>query len=65
MVMSGQVIAVPATPYFSLQMLVSTDSAGTSGNMSFQYTDGTTTLTEVRANPYSSFLSILKGEIVM
>jgi alpha-L-fucosidase len=31
--------------------------------MTFEYTDGTTTLGEVRTSPYSSFLSILKGEI--
>lgn len=64
-VMEGQVIDVPSTSYFSLQMLASTESAGTSGNMTFEYTDGTTTLAEVRTNPYSSFLSILQGEIVM
>jgi alpha-L-fucosidase len=64
-VMEGQQIKVPEASYFSLQMLVSTESAGTSGNMTFEYTDGTTTVSEVRTNPYSSFLSILKGEIVM
>ncbi|CZR55944.1 uncharacterized protein PAC_05832 [Phialocephala subalpina] len=64
-VMSGQQVDVPEASYFSLQMLVSTESAGTSGNMTFEYTDGTSTLAEVRTNPYSSFLSILKGEIVM
>lgn len=64
-VMSGQQIAVPSASYFSLQMLISTESAGTAGNMTFDYTDGSSTLAEVRANPYSSFLSILKGEIVM
>jgi hypothetical protein len=63
--MAGQTVAVPVSSYFSLQMLVSTESAGTSGNLAFEYTDGTSTLAEVRTNPYSSFLSILKGEIVM
>jgi alpha-L-fucosidase len=64
-VMAGQQIEVPLSPYFSLQMLVATESAGTADNMTFEYTDGTSTLAEVRTNPYSSFLSILKGEIVM
>lgn len=64
-VMSGQQINVPAASYFSLQMLVSTESAGSSGNMTLKYTDGTATLAEVRTNPYSTFLSILKGEIAM
>lgn len=64
-IMSGQQIEVPSASYFSLQMLVATESAGSSGNMTFEYTDGTTTLAEVRSNPYSSFLSILKGEVVM
>jgi alpha-L-fucosidase len=64
-VMMGQQIVVPSSSYFSLLMLVSSESAGAAGNMTFEYTDGTSTLAEVRANPYSSFLSILKGEIVM
>lgn len=64
-VMAGQSIAVSATSYFSLQMLVSTESTGTSGNMTFEYSDGTNSRAEIRTNPYSSFLSILKGEIVM
>jgi alpha-L-fucosidase len=64
-ILSGQQIAVPSTSYFSLQMLVATESASGTGNMTFTYTDGTSTLAEVRSNPYSSFLSILKGEIVM
>jgi alpha-L-fucosidase len=64
-VMAGQQIEVPSSPYFSLQMLVATESAGAADNMTFEYTDGTSTLAEVRTNPYSSFLSILKGEIVM
>ncbi|PMD43788.1 glycoside hydrolase family 29 protein [Hyaloscypha variabilis F] len=64
-VMAGQKIDVPSSSYFSLQMLISTESAGTAGNMTLEYTDGTSTLAEVRTNPYSSFLSILKGEVVM
>lgn len=46
-------------------MLVATDVSGAAGNMTFSYTDGTTTVAEVRTNPCWSFLSILKGEIVM
>lgn len=64
-VMAGQQIHVPSSSYFSLQMLLSAEFIGSSANMSFEYTDGTLVLTEVRTNPYSSFLSILKGEIVM
>lgn len=63
--MVGQTVAVPESAYFSLQMLVSAESAGNSGNLTLEYTDGTTSLIELRTNPYSSFLSILKGEIVM
>jgi alpha-L-fucosidase len=64
-VMAGQSLSVPKGPYFSLQMLIATESLGTSGNMTFEYTDGSSILTEVRTNPYSTFLSILKGEISM
>ncbi|CZS97905.1 uncharacterized protein RAG0_06780 [Rhynchosporium agropyri] len=64
-VMAGQTIEIHEDSYFSLHMLVATESAGTSGNLTLKYTDGTKSLTEVRTNPYSTFLSILKGEIVM
>ncbi|MAD87910.1 MAG: hypothetical protein CL912_33530 [Deltaproteobacteria bacterium] len=65
MVMAGQEIEVPSASYFSLHMLVASESAGASGNMTLEYADGSSVLTEVRTNPYSSFLSILKGEVVM
>ena len=55
-VMSGQQIDVPAASYFSLQMLISSDSGSASGNMTLDYTDGTSTLAEVRTNAYSTFL---------
>lgn len=64
-VMEGQEIEIPEASYFSLHMLVASESVGASGNMTLEYTDGTSALAEVRTNPYSSFLSILKGEVVM
>ena len=60
-VMAGQTIPVPSTSYFSLQMLVASEPlGGTSGNMTIEYTDGTTSLAEVRTNPFTIFLSPLK-----
>lgn len=63
--MAGQEIAVPAASYFSLQMLVAAEGDGSSRNLTFKYADGTSSLAEVRTNPYTTYLSILKGEIVM
>lgn len=62
--MSGQVLEVPEGKYFSLHMLVSSDTADASGNLTISYTDGSTSLSEVRTSPYTSFLSILQGEII-
>jgi hypothetical protein len=62
-IMAGQIVQVPESSYFGLHMLVSAETASVSGNLTLSYTDGTTSLAEVRGSPYSSFLSILVGEV--
>lgn len=62
-VMTGQTLQVPEASYFGLHVLVSAETASVSGNLTFNYTDGTATRAEIRGSPYSSFLSILVGEI--
>jgi len=62
-VMAGQILQVPEASYFGLHMLVSAETASVSGNLTLNYTDGTTALAEIRGSPYSSFLSILVGEV--
>lgn len=63
-IMAGQTVKVPESPYFGLHMLVSADTDSASGNMTFEYTDGTTSIAEVRTNMYSTFLSLLVGEVI-
>ncbi|TVY68953.1 Plasma alpha-L-fucosidase [Lachnellula suecica] len=63
-IMAGQTIPISESPYFSLHMLVSSDTDSAQANLTFEYTDGTTSLAEVRTSLYSTFLSILVGEIV-
>lgn len=62
--MSGQILEVPEGKYFSLHMLVASDTASASGNLTISYTDGSSSLSEVRTSPYSTFLSVLVGEII-
>ncbi|CAG8949483.1 hypothetical protein HYFRA_00007713 [Hymenoscyphus fraxineus] len=63
-IMSGQVVELPEGEYFSVHMLIASDTDSSIENVTFTYTDGSTALSEVRASPYSSFLSILSGEII-
>jgi alpha-L-fucosidase len=60
-VMAGQEIAIPEGSYFSVQMLIAADLASTSGNLTFTYIDNTTSIAEVRSEPFFSFLTIYKG----
>ena len=64
-VMAGQTIDVPASNYFSLQMLVAADLAATAVNVTLTYADGSSSISEVRTEPFFSFLTIYKGEITM
>ncbi|RDW68604.1 putative alpha-L-fucosidase [Coleophoma crateriformis] len=64
-IMAGQTIPVANSSYFSIQMLIAADYASTAVNVTFNYSDGTSQLSEVRSEPYYSFLTIYKGEIVM
>lgn len=61
----GQTVSLAAAKYFSVQMLVAADLASTAGNLTLTYTDNTTSLSEVRSEPFYSFLTIFKGEIIM
>lgn len=64
-VMAGQTIVLPSANYFSLQMLVTGDTDSVSGDMTFHYSDNTTATAEVRSEPFYSFLTIYKGEIIL
>jgi len=64
-IMAGQTIDVPEASYFSAQMLIAADLASTAVNVTFLYTDGSSSLSEVRSEPYFNFLTIYKGEIIM
>lgn len=64
---SGQVIPVTPGSYFSVHLLVAGDLAwyAGAGNLTFTYTDNSTSIAEMRSEPFYSFLTIFKGEIVM
>ncbi|KAH6684291.1 putative alpha-L-fucosidase [Halenospora varia] len=64
-IMSGQTISIPKAQYFSAQLLMAADYASTAANVTFGYSDGTSETKEVRSEPFYSFLTIYKGEIVM
>lgn len=64
-VMAGQEIPVPAGSYFSANLLVAADSANTAGNLTFSYSDNSSVMTEVGAEPYTNFLTLYKGEIIL
>lgn len=63
--MSGQTIDIPESSYFSVQMLIAADYASTSANVTFSYTGGSSSVSEVRSEPFYSFLTIYKGEIIL
>ncbi|OTB00752.1 glycoside hydrolase family 29 protein [Hypoxylon sp. CI-4A] len=62
----SQSILVPAGSYFSASFLVSGDKefATVSGNVTFKYTDNTTSVYELRSLDWYSFLTINRGEII-
>lgn len=63
----GQTIAVPATSYLSAQLLVASDKGDTvvSDNITFTYADNTTSVLQIRAEPWWAFLTLFKGEIIL
>lgn len=63
---AGQTISVdPSDSYFSASVLLVSDVRSTtiSGNLTFLYTDNTTSTAEVRAHAFWWFLAIRRGEI--
>lgn len=61
----SQEIRVPQDQYLSASFLVSADlrSAVVAGNLTFDYSDGSSSTAEMRSQPWWSFLSINRGEI--
>lgn len=62
----GQNISVIPAKYFSASMLVTSDveSATVSGNLTYHYSDNTTSTSELRSQPWFSFLTMDRGEIL-
>ncbi|QDS68271.1 hypothetical protein FKW77_010635 [Venturia effusa] len=62
----GQNINVVPDKYFSASMLVTSDveSATVSGNLTYHYSDNSTSVSELRSQPWFSFLTIVRGEII-
>jgi hypothetical protein len=62
----SQIVSVPAAQYFSASFLVASDVELTtvSGNVTYIYTDNSTSTTELRSEPWFAFLTINRGEIV-
>ncbi|KAI1207540.1 glycoside hydrolase family 29 protein [Annulohypoxylon truncatum] len=65
-IVDGQTIAVPAGSYFSASFLISEDKelAIVSGNVTFTYTDNSTSVYELRSLDWFSFLTINRGELI-
>lgn len=63
---SGETISVPANSYFSASFLVAADLelASVSANVTFSYTDNTTSVYELRSLNWFNFLTINRGEII-
>ncbi|KAL0935970.1 glycoside hydrolase family 29 protein [Colletotrichum truncatum] len=63
---AGQKLPVPEDAYFSASFLVAGDVEGAtvSGNVSFTYSDNTTSEYELRTLNWFSFLTINRGEII-
>ncbi|KAL1388381.1 putative alpha-L-fucosidase [Phyllosticta capitalensis] len=62
----GQMIPVKPDQYFSVQLLVASDSRETilANNFTFYFSDNTTLETEVRAEPWWAFLTMYKGDLI-
>ncbi|KAI2469123.1 glycoside hydrolase family 29 protein [Annulohypoxylon bovei var. microspora] len=65
-IVNSQTIAVPAGSYFSASFLISEDKelAVVSGNVTFTYTDNSTSVYELRSLDWFSFLTINRGELI-
>ncbi|KAI5201057.1 glycoside hydrolase family 29 protein [Aureobasidium subglaciale EXF-2481] len=63
---TGQTIEVPKKSYFSASLLVASDVEleTVSGNLTFTYRDDTTSVSELRSEPWWAFLTINRGEII-
>ncbi|KAF4541935.1 Tissue alpha-l-fucosidase [Lasiodiplodia theobromae] len=63
----GQTVPVPPANYLSAQLLVASDKRDTivSDNITFIYADNTTSVLEIRAEPWWAFLTMYKGEIIL
>lgn len=63
----GQTISVPAGSYLSAQLLVASDKRDTivSDNITFTYADNTSSVVEIRAEPWWAFLTMYKGEVIL
>ncbi|ORY63067.1 alpha-L-fucosidase [Pseudomassariella vexata] len=66
LICNGQTIAVPNDAYFSASFLVAADLElySVSANVTFTYTDNTTSLYELRSLSFFNFLTINRGEII-
>ncbi|KAI0381147.1 glycoside hydrolase family 29 protein [Hypomontagnella monticulosa] len=65
-VCDSQTIPVPAGSYFSASFLISADKEfeTVSGNVTFTYTDNSTSVYELRSLDWYSFLTINRGELI-
>ncbi|CAI6342261.1 unnamed protein product [Periconia digitata] len=64
---SGQAITLPEpSSYYAVSLLHSSDVRKKTvlGNVTFTYTDNTTSVTELRSEPWWAFLAINRGEII-
>jgi alpha-L-fucosidase len=62
----GQNISIEPAIYFSTSMLITSDveSQTAFGNLTYHYSDNTTSISELRSQPWISFLTIVRGEII-
>ncbi|KAL1644998.1 hypothetical protein SLS58_004069 [Diplodia intermedia] len=63
----GQTVPIPPAGYLSAQLLVASDKRDTivSDNITFTYADNTTSVSEIRAEPWWAYLTVYKGEIIL
>lgn len=63
--LQGQNVTVPASNYFSVNLLLAGDDSTATGDAVLHYSDNSSSIAEIRTNSFFTFLSIYKGEIVM
>ncbi|KAH8660036.1 alpha-L-fucosidase [Xylariales sp. PMI_506] len=65
-VCSGETIEVSPAEYFSASFLIAgdLDSDSVSANVTFTYTDNSTSVFELRSQPWWNFLTINRGELI-